>query len=55
MLGNEDKVAWLTPHVAVTRAYERMLHFWQELPRLCYFSLSADGNEINVFARSHEH
>jgi hypothetical protein len=25
------------------------------LPRLCYFSLSADGNEINVFAHSHEH
>jgi hypothetical protein len=28
MLGNEDKVAWLTPHVAVTRAYGRMLHYW---------------------------
>jgi hypothetical protein len=55
MLGNEDTVAWLTPHAAVLRAGGRAMDFWNELDESCRFIFTVDGTDIIAFAHSHEH
>jgi hypothetical protein len=55
MLGNEDTVAWLTPHAAVVRNHGEAVQNWnmfEESYGICY---SVDGKDIIAFARSPEH
>jgi hypothetical protein len=54
MLGNGNKIAWLTPHAVVVRAsymYFRGQIFYQ----VCTLEFKADGNEIVALACSPEH
>jgi hypothetical protein len=55
MLGNEYTVAWLTPHAAVARSYERVVRSWNHLDGSSYFSLNADGEVLIARALSPEH
>jgi hypothetical protein len=55
ILGDEDKVAWLTPHVAVGCRYDRVVFAWRRLHDSCRFTFNADGKEIDAWARSPEH
>jgi hypothetical protein len=55
MLGNQNTIAWLTPHAAVTREGGRAMRYWNQLDGLCSFSFSADGKNVYAFARSLEH
>jgi hypothetical protein len=56
MLGKEDAVTWLTPHVAVVHGGGRAMRFWSQLTGESHrFTFNADGTEINALARSHEH
>jgi hypothetical protein len=56
MLGNEDTVAWLTPHAAVVLADGRAHHYCYHLAGDVYkFRFSADGKYITALARSPEH
>ena len=54
-LGNEDKIAWLTPHAAVVRDHGEAAHHWGQLDESCGFRFSADGEDIVVVDRSPEH
>jgi hypothetical protein len=55
MLGNQNTLLWLTPHVAVARERKRVLGFWAQLDesRRCCFS--GDNKHIVALARSPEH
>jgi hypothetical protein len=57
MLGDEDTVAWLTPHAAVARERGEAVNVWEQLGEgeSCGFSFNADGKDIIAFARSTEH
>jgi hypothetical protein len=55
VLGNEDKVAWLTPHAAIGSVNERLAQTWMQLHASCRFNFNADGNEIVAMANSREH
>jgi hypothetical protein len=55
ILGNEDTLAWLTPHAAIAREYGNAMRYWEQLDGSCGFSFSADGKKIIAFAHSHEH
>jgi hypothetical protein len=55
MLGNEDMVAWLTPHAAVASNSPSVFYSWRELGDTCRFCISADGKEIVASARSLEY
>jgi hypothetical protein len=57
MLGNEDTIAWLTPHAAVNRRRGNGTAFnaWGRLDGPCGFRFSADGKEIIALANSLEH
>jgi hypothetical protein len=55
LLGNNETVAWLTPHIAVARSGERLMTAWDELDESCRFRFSADDKDIIVLARSSEH
>jgi hypothetical protein len=55
MLGNENTVLWLTPHAAVARADGRVIHPWRHLDMSYCLCVDADGEDIFVLARSHEH
>jgi hypothetical protein len=55
MLGNEDTVAWLTPHTAVIRRHGKAVHAWNQLDVSRRFRFSADGKHIFVVALSSEH
>jgi hypothetical protein len=55
MLGNKSTVAWLTPHAAVARSYERVVRSWNHLDGSSYFSLNADGKVLYALACSTEH
>jgi hypothetical protein len=54
-IGNEDTVAWLTPHTAILRNRGRALHAWYHLDESCRFYFRADGKEIFAMALSPEH
>jgi hypothetical protein len=55
VLGNEDTVVWLTPHVAVARGGGCALLCWNLLDESCSFWFSANGKLKAAFARSPEH
>jgi hypothetical protein len=55
MLGNEDTVAWLTPHAAVARGNGIVKYAWQQLRESYRFFFIADGNKLVVVARSPEY
>jgi hypothetical protein len=56
MLGNKkETVLWLTPHAAVAREDQRVVHYWEQLHELCRLRFNADGKEIDAWARSPEH
>jgi hypothetical protein len=55
MVGNEDTVAWLTPHTAVARRGEELVNAWTQLDESCRFSFSVDDKDIIAFALSSEH
>jgi hypothetical protein len=56
MLGNENTLAWLTPHAAVARGGTEMLYCWEQLNTSCRFRIGTDdGKEIYALARSPEH
>jgi hypothetical protein len=54
MLGNEDAVAWLTPHATVTRTGGYGVDYWEDLEDSFYFSFNADSNVIDALACSSE-
>ena len=54
MSGNQNAVLWLTPHAAVARESERLVHYWLQLNRLYRFSFSADGKDMVALARPPE-
>jgi hypothetical protein len=53
MLGNEDAVAWLTPHAAV-KHNGRGLYYWEQVDER-RFCLNVDGKAIYAVAGSPEH
>jgi hypothetical protein len=55
MLGNEDTVAWLTPHAAVFRGGGRAMRYWDMLHRSHRLHCSADGKDVFAVAFSYEH
>jgi hypothetical protein len=55
MLGNEDTVAWLTPHAAVVREYGRAMRFWKQLAASYRFCFTVDAKVIIAYARTIEH
>jgi hypothetical protein len=46
MLGNEDTVAWSTPHAAAARSGGRLVYAWQHLGGACRFCFSVDNKYI---------
>jgi hypothetical protein len=55
MIGNEDTIAWLTPHAAVSRRYGTAEHAWSNLDETCELCCGVDGEDIVTFANSAEH
>jgi hypothetical protein len=55
MLGNADKVAWLTPHAAVARSGGRLMYAWDELDESCRFRFITEDKAIFALALSSEH
>jgi hypothetical protein len=60
IIGNEDTLAWLTPHASVFRKNGSRLdriamRAWNKFGGSCGFCCSADGEDIIVVARSPEH
>jgi hypothetical protein len=59
MLGNEDTLAWLTPHAAVARECNASAamagELLDEVEMPCYFRFSTGGKEIVAVALSLEH
>jgi hypothetical protein len=56
MLGNEDTVAWLTPHASVMRESGKAEYSWTRLFEASRpFCINADGKEIMAWALSPEH
>jgi hypothetical protein len=63
MIGNEDTVAWLTPHAAVVRNHETgtVVNYWIEghisvqLDEPCGLCFKVDGKEVLALALSPEH
>jgi hypothetical protein len=55
MLGNEDTVAWLTPHTAVAHPNGPGANDWFDIDESCRFSFRVDGKVSRAFARSREH
>jgi hypothetical protein len=49
MLGNEETIAWLTPHTAVARDGGRGMYSWEQLDGSRRFFFLADGKEIAAF------
>jgi hypothetical protein len=54
MLGNEDTVAWLTPHIGIA-VRGRAVNAFGQLHGSCHFRFTADGEEIIALARSPVH
>jgi hypothetical protein len=54
-LGEENTVLWLTPYAYVVRDNERVESWVHQLDGSYRFCFSADGKDIFVLARSHEH
>jgi hypothetical protein len=52
MSGNEETIAWLTPHAVVARESKKVVHYLNQSNR---FSFSADGKDMVALARSPEH
>jgi hypothetical protein len=55
MLGNDNTVAWLTPHAAVARSSARLMYAWDELDESCRFRFITDDTDIFALALSSEH
>jgi hypothetical protein len=55
MLGNQNTVAWLTPHAFVVPTDGREGLSWRQLTESCRFCFNADGKQLVAFARSLEH
>jgi hypothetical protein len=60
MLGNEETIAWLTPHAFVIRSGGTVMDYWCHLSNaegyeLSHFTVSADGRYVVALARSPEH
>jgi hypothetical protein len=55
MIGNRNKIAWLTPRTAVVRVAGIAKHIVSHLVEPCGFSFKVDGKEILAFALSPEH
>jgi hypothetical protein len=55
MIEDGKTVAWLTPYAAVVLNEDEGTYAWEQLDEACYFCVRADGKEMNVCARSHEH
>jgi hypothetical protein len=53
LLGNENTIAWLTPHAAVDCEGGRAALWFDHVPH-CRFTFNADGKDIYAFARSPE-
>jgi hypothetical protein len=54
MLGDEDTVAWLTPHTAVARKHGEATYTWGGIRESCCFHFSADGKDMVAMALSPE-
>jgi hypothetical protein len=54
MIEGGRTVAWLTPHVAVMRGFERGI-FYEGQHEMCRVCFKVDDQEINALARSHVH
>jgi hypothetical protein len=55
VLGNEDTVAWLTPHASVMRAHGLAENFCKHLEGGVYLiRFNIDGKQVAIFARSSE-
>jgi hypothetical protein len=55
LLGNEETVAWLTPHAAVARPYGIVAQSWESVAGSRHIRFNVDGNDIEALARSPEH
>jgi hypothetical protein len=55
MTGNEETVAWMTPHTAVIRTSGIAVHAWSLLEESCGICCSVDGEKIVAVALSLEH
>jgi hypothetical protein len=55
MLGNQNTLAWLTPHAVVARKGGRAMRYWEQLDESCSFRFNADGKDIIALARSPKH
>jgi hypothetical protein len=56
IIGNEDTLAWLTPHTAVVDTRGKAVQAWNMLAGdMCCFTFIADGKEIVAMALSSEH
>jgi hypothetical protein len=55
MLGDQEKVAWLTPHAAIARQSKRVVSLWYHMDVVLHFSFSADGKDMCALVRSPEH
>jgi Ran GTPase-activating protein (RanGAP) involved in mRNA processing and transport len=54
MSGNQNTILWLTPHAAVARESQGVVHYWVQLNGVCSFSFRADGKDILALASSPE-
>jgi hypothetical protein len=55
MLGNEDTMAWLTPHASLVRADGRAALCSDHVPYFYKFTFNVDGKYIDALASSREH
>jgi hypothetical protein len=55
MFGIQDMVAWLTPHAAVVRGGESVVHVLNYFERTCGFCCTADCKNVVVLGCSYEH
>jgi hypothetical protein len=55
MLGNDETVAWLTPHTAVARSGGRLVSAWDKINESCRFCFSVDGKDVSALTLSSEH
>jgi hypothetical protein len=55
MLGDEDTIAWLTPHTAVVLTEGTAEYACNDFDEMCRFRFSADDKEIFAMALSPEH
>jgi hypothetical protein len=55
ILGNEDSVAWLTPHAAIAREDGLAMYALEQLNETCGFGFSVNGRQLFALAQSPEY